>query len=251
MSFTLTEVSLVAACLFLAGTVKGVFGVGLPAVSMGLLALLMPPVEAAALLVAPGLVTNLWQFAAGPERFSTTRRFSTLSIAIAIGTALGIGVLSSRSPWAPLALGSVLMVYAAITMFLPPLHLPARFERQLSPLIGIITGVISGSTGVAAVPLVPYLNSLGLSREVLLQSMGFAFVICTGSLSICLAWTGHLHLQSLGTSVLAIVPAVAGMTIGARIRRRLHAERYRKWFLIGLLTLGAFNGIRAAIQLNQ
>ena len=33
---------------------------------MGLLGLVMPPVQAAALLVVPSLVTNVWQLVAGP-----------------------------------------------------------------------------------------------------------------------------------------------------------------------------------------
>ena len=49
-----------------AGLVKGVTGMGLPTVAMGLLGLLMPPQAAAALLVLPSLLTNLWQLLAGP-----------------------------------------------------------------------------------------------------------------------------------------------------------------------------------------
>ena len=243
------EVAVVAACLFFAGITKGVFGLGLPAVSMGFLALIMPPVEAAALLVVPGLVTNIWQFGSGPERMATVRHLTPLCIALALGTAIGFGVLSSQSAWAPLALGIVLMAYAAIAMFLPPIKLAPRIASWLTPIIGIVTGTISGATGVAAVPLVPYLNSLGMHRDVLMQSMGLAFAICTGSLSIGLALTGHFHMASAGASGLAIVPAMTGMWLGARIRKRIHADHFKKWFLIGLLALGAYNGIRAATQL--
>ena len=50
----------------LAGLVKGVIGLGLPTVAMGLLSLVMPPLEAAALLIVPSTVTNIWQLLAGP-----------------------------------------------------------------------------------------------------------------------------------------------------------------------------------------
>ncbi len=49
-----------AAVFVLAGLVKGVVGLGLPTVAMGLLALRMPAAQAAALLVVPSLVTNVW-----------------------------------------------------------------------------------------------------------------------------------------------------------------------------------------------
>src|SRR6185295_20338072 len=43
----------IAFVFLLAGFVKGVVGLGLPTISMGLLSLAMPPAQAAALLVVP------------------------------------------------------------------------------------------------------------------------------------------------------------------------------------------------------
>ena len=50
-----------AAVFLVAGTVKGVVGLGLPTIAMALLVLMMSPAEAAALLIVPSLVTNVWQ----------------------------------------------------------------------------------------------------------------------------------------------------------------------------------------------
>ena len=50
----------------LAGFVKGVLGQGLPTVAVGLLSLIMSPGEAAALVVIPALLTNIWQAWFGP-----------------------------------------------------------------------------------------------------------------------------------------------------------------------------------------
>lgn len=51
----------IAAVFALAGTVKGVIGLGLPTISIGLLALAMTPLQAAAILVLPSFITNVWQ----------------------------------------------------------------------------------------------------------------------------------------------------------------------------------------------
>lgn len=56
----------VAGTFLLVGFVKGVIGLGLPTIAMGLLGTAMPPVQATALLVVPSLVTNLRQMAIGP-----------------------------------------------------------------------------------------------------------------------------------------------------------------------------------------
>ncbi|MDR6287867.1 putative membrane protein YfcA [Inquilinus ginsengisoli] len=64
----------IALTFLLAGFVKGVLGLGLPTVAMGLLGLAMAPAQAAALLVVPSLVTNLWQLFAGPRFGGLLRR---------------------------------------------------------------------------------------------------------------------------------------------------------------------------------
>ena len=56
----------IAAVFLLAGFVKGVIGLGLPTVSMGLLAAAMPPAHALAIVIVPGILTNIWQTFAGP-----------------------------------------------------------------------------------------------------------------------------------------------------------------------------------------
>src|SRR5688500_12206198 len=65
---------LVTATFLLAGFVKGVVGLGLPTIAMGLLSLAVAPAEAAVLLIVPSLVTNVWQLVAGPRVGALLRR---------------------------------------------------------------------------------------------------------------------------------------------------------------------------------
>src|SRR5256885_1571642 len=63
-----------ALTFLLGGLVKGVIGVGLPTVAIGLLSLVIMPAQAAALLIAPTLATNVWQAAMGPGAVPLLRR---------------------------------------------------------------------------------------------------------------------------------------------------------------------------------
>ena len=76
----------IAAVFLLAGFVKGVIGLGLPTVSMGLLAVTMPPSQALAIVIVPAVITNIWQTFVGPYLRDIIRRLWPLLI----GTALGI-----------------------------------------------------------------------------------------------------------------------------------------------------------------
>jgi uncharacterized membrane protein YfcA len=119
----------------------------------------------------------------------------------------------------------------------------------MSPLIGLVTGAINGATGASVMPLVPYLNSIGLHRDALIQAMGLVFMTAMLTLAACLAWTGHFEITSAGASALALIPVFAGLYAGQAIRIRLHADAFRKWFFIGLIVLGAYSGLRAILQL--
>lgn len=98
-----------------AGLVKGVTGMGLPTVAMGLLGLLMPPQAAAALLVLPSLLTNLWQLLAGPALAQIVRRLWLMMTGIIMGTLAGSSLLISLNPrCSALALGTVLIAYRSV-----------------------------------------------------------------------------------------------------------------------------------------
>lgn len=237
----------IAATFLVAGWVKGVVGMGLPTVAMGALGLAMPPVQAAALLVIPSLVTNVWQLLAGPAFGRVLRRLAWMIVFVCLGTALGIRFLISDTRWPSLALGSVLAIYALLALFLPRLSVAARHEPVLGPVIGAATGVLTGATGVFVVPAVPYLSALGLTKDELIQALGLSFTISTVALALALGASGSYPRDLAMASLAAVVPALAGMFLGQVVRDRLDPQVFRKWFFIAMLAVGLYMAIRALL----
>ena len=224
---------------FLAGIVKGVIGMGLPTVAMGVLGSLMPPVAAASLLLAPSFVTNVWQLFAGPSFKALAWRLWLMMAGILIGTILGARLLTAvNSRWTTMGLGAALAVYAALALLARPWSVSAASERRLSPAVGLATGLVTGVTGVFVIPAVPYLQALGLDREDLIQALGLSFTVSTIALAAGLAGAGAFQPGDFGASVAAIAPALLGMWCGQKIRERISPAIFRKWFLICLLALG-------------
>lgn len=242
-------IALITLTFVAAGFVKGVVGMGLPTVAMGLLSLVMAPAASAALLIVPSLVTNVWQLVAGPNFLALMRRLATMMLAVLLGTVLSIGVLTgSSSSLASAALGGILAVYGIVGWAARRFKVPPRVEPWLSPLVGLVTGLIAGATGVFVIPAVPYLSSLGLAKEELIQALGLSFTVSTVALALALAMTGQFELGSAGGSLLAVVPALAGMFIGQRVRNQLQPESFRRWFFIGLVVLGVYMLARALLR---
>jgi uncharacterized membrane protein YfcA len=223
----------------LAGMVKGVTGMGLPTMAMGLLGAAMPPAAAAALLIVPSFITNVWQLLAGPNFAELARRLWPMMLAILVGTLAGSSLLVSENVrWTTIALGAALVVYSAYTLLARQLSVSARAERWLSPLVGLATGIVTGGTGVFVIPAVPYLQALGLSKDDLIQALGLSFTVSTIALAAGLAARGAFHVENAAMSALAIAPALIGMWLGQIIRHRISPATFRRWFLIGLLLLG-------------
>src|ERR1700761_5340171 len=91
---THTLLIFIAAVFLLAGFIKGVIGLGLPTVSMGLLAVSMPPAHALAIVIVPAIVTNIWQTFVGPYLRDIIRRLWPLMIGTAAGIWLNAGSLT-------------------------------------------------------------------------------------------------------------------------------------------------------------
>src|SRR6185437_365897 len=98
------------------------------------------------------------------------------------------------------------VLYAGYALVSPAWSVASRVERCLSPIVGLVTGVVTGATGVLVMPAVPYLQALRFDQASL--------------------------------STLALVPALLGMWLGQKIRARISPKRFRQCFLCFLLLLG-------------
>jgi uncharacterized membrane protein YfcA len=251
---TPTFFALVAAVFPLGGFVNGVVGLGLPTIAMGLLSVLMLPAQAAALLVVPSLVTNLWQIG-GPGLAALLRRLAGMLLGVCAGVALGAGWIAGGGAGArgatvaSLGLGAALIVYATLGL----LHWRARVrpahEPWLGPLVGVATGLVTAATGVFVIPAVPYLQALGLEKDALVRALGVSFLVSTIALGLSLGHGGALPAASLLASGLAVLPALVGMGAGQWLRGRVRPETFKTVFFGGLLLLGVYLAVRAALRL--
>jgi uncharacterized protein len=241
MSNPIIYLVVVAAAFLVAGLVKGVTGLALPTVGVGLLSLAMPPAHAAALIVVPALVTNVWQMISGPGLWNLVRRLWPMQLAICLGTwASAILIAGSETAFASAGLGIALMAYAALGLTKVRIpDVPAWAEGWLGAVAGGATGFISAATGVFVIPAVPYLQALGFEREEFMQALGLSFTVSAIALGWSLVSAGTLDLGTGMHSLLALVPALAGMIAGQRLLRVMRPETFQRWFFSGLALLGA------------
>jgi len=230
----------IAGAFLIAGTVKGVIGLGLPTVSLGILTVVLDLPSAMALLLVPSLITNLWQAAVGGSGKALLLRLwpflAMATVTVWIGalalTRVDLRLLSAL-------LGGLLIAYAVSNLAGLRLAITARQAVWAGPLAGAVNGVLTGMTGSFVVPGVLYLQAIGLSRDQLIQAMGMLFTVSTLALAVALKGNNLLSAELGGLSLAALLPAAAGMVFGQRIRQRLSEARFRRVFFIALIVLGA------------
>ena len=232
---------LVAGTFLLAGTVKGVIGLGLPSVSLAILTVALDLPTAMALLLVPSFVTNFWQaMIGGNARAILTRVWPFLAMAT-ITVWIGTAALTRVNLVFPTALlGGLLVIYAGVTLAGLRIKIPSRHEVWAGPFLGTANGVLTGMTGSFVVPGVMFLQAIGLSRDMLIQAMGILFTFSTLALAASLQQADFLTIEMGLVSASAVLPAIIGMVLGQRLRHSLSEQTFRKAFFVSLLILGAY-----------
>ena len=245
---SLPILSATAGAFLAAGFVKGVIGVGLPTVAIGLLGLLMPPAQAAAILVVPSLVTNIWQFAVGGDLLALVRRMWPMLVGICVGTFLGAMLLPrDAAGMATVWLGIALALYAALGLIKIQFKVAPSAEIWLGLLMGAATGAITVATGVFVLPGMPYVQAMQFERDRLVQALGLSFTVSTVTLAAALGYAGEMHASLAGPSLLALGAALVGMWLGQLLRGQVAPETFRLWFFLGLMLLGVHLALRGVL----
>src|SRR5665213_475243 len=201
--------------------------------------LALPLGDALAILTFPTLLTNVFQAFYGKHFLVLLRRFGPMS-ALAVAGVLGAGMTLGKlgSPGMLGWLGVLLVFYASLALFAWRPVMPRAHEPWASPLIGLASGIVAGVTGMAAVPFLPYMQSLQITRNDLVQGLGIVFLFIMLAVAATLVHQNIFTSANAIGSVAALAPTFAGVWLGQKVRNRASPEAFRKIFLSGMLALG-------------
>ncbi len=237
-SFT---IAILVGIFIIAGTVKGIIGLGLPTISLALLTMALDLPSAMALMIIPSLVTNIWQAVVGGSFKHTLAQIWPFLLVAACTVWMG-ALFLTRVNLSLLSalLGGLLVVYSGLNLAGLKFSIKTKHEFIIGGIAGFVNGVLTGMTGSFVVPGVMYLQAIKLKRNALIQAMGMLFTVSTLALGISLQQNGFLSINHSLLSSLCLIPAIAGMGLGQRIRTRLSEKTFGKVFFTSLLFLGLY-----------
>jgi hypothetical protein len=232
----LTTLAVIMAIFLLAGTVKGSFGIGFPAVAMSILPMVIDSALAVTLLAIPIVVTNARQMMSVKDWRKLVQRYWLAGLSLAITIFFVSQLLDDvNSRWINIFVALSLIVFALSAMF--KIELPVSEALGWQLLVGITSGLIGGVSAVKS-PVMIYTVALKLPRDTFITVAGFLF-FCGGAGMLTGVTTASLMSVSTATvSVLALFAALLGFQVGERVRKRLNAVLFRNLVLWLLLALG-------------
>jgi len=228
-----------AAVVLLAAFVKGAIGFGFPTLATPLLSLFLDVKVAVVVLILPNIVMDGIQFVRRGAPRATMRRFAVLLAWGALGTVIGtrlLVALSSRT--ATVILGVFLLGFVALSVTRSVPRVPAGRERWLSPVAGLLAGVVGGITNVPGTPLVVYFHSLGMAKHEFVSSVAFTFVVYKLVQLAAVGYYGLLSWSLFGASVLLTAVALGAFAAGLAVQDRLEQRTFNRAVLGFLGVLG-------------
>lgn len=233
--------------IFIGGLTKGISGVALPMTTYAIVLNFVDAQTGIALVAIPIVVTNLWQAFGAGDVFQPIKRFWLMAIIFLIALFIGsrlVSILDAKILFG--IIGASAIIFTASQLFKPSdSPLSPKAEKILGPIAGAVGGIMGGLTTVWGPPLLMFLYSLKLDKDMWVRSVTAIYLLGAFPLVTFYYLNGILDGNRIWLSSAACVPALIGIVIGARVRHYINEEIFRKLLLAALFVAG-LNLIRRA-----
>ena len=229
----------IAGIYLLAGSVKGVFGIGLPTTSITLMTLFIAPLEAIAINLLPMFVTNGYQFYKAENHRRTLITYWPfalvllffLSIFSVVTAKLGNNVIG-------LLIAFSVISFAITNLFITKLSIKAEHDRIWQFSIGGVAGILGGLTSLWGVPITIYLIIKQVKPRQFIDASGFLIFIGCIPLAIGYSTTGLLSPDILFPALAGTATGIIGFKVGEIFRPMLAPDLFQKLLLWLFLIMG-------------
>lgn len=238
---------LVLLAVLVGALAKGVTGSGLPTVAIPVLAPIIGVEAAVVVMALPTVVTNtqlLWTHRSSAPQ---SRHLGALLWGGGLGAILGAWVLTSVSERVlSLGLAGIIALYLVLALTRPGFTLEPDTTRRLAPPVGVVAGVLQGSTGIAGPAVATFAHALRLPPPAYVFSVAAQFQVFALVSIVAFGLLGLYSVDRLVWSAVAVVPAMLALPLGVRVGARLDARRFGQVILVLLAVMGAkllFDGL--------
>ncbi len=220
------ELTIVLIAVIVGAIVKAVTGMGLPIIALPIAALFVDLDDAVVTIAFPNLVMNGALAFRERSHRSETRDLPTLAVAGVAGATLGTIAFVSL-PEEPLVILLIVAIAGYVITFFakPDLQIGLERSRRLAPAVGAVAGTFQGAIGISGPIIGSWIHSYRLPRGAHILSVTSLFLVSGTTQFLVLTGSGELA-GRVGASLLACIPVLGSIPIGAWLRNRVSARGF-------------------------
>lgn len=220
LPFAWEDLAIILLALAAGGLTKGLTGMGLPLITVPVLAGFLGVERAVLVMIIPSVVLNAYQALTHRDQTGALPEWRRLVLAGIPGAAFGATVLHLASERFLLsALGTWLLGYVGFRLLHPSFALSWPTRQRWSPAVGASAGALQAATGISAPIIASYMDALGLTPRAYVFAVCMPFgAFATAHLALVLI-AGVYTPDVVSMSLFAVIPALAAIPVGVWLRR--------------------------------
>jgi uncharacterized protein len=229
-----------------AAIVKGAIGFGFPLIATPITSAIWDARHAVLVISLAGFANNVGITMRGGGSRPTFRRLIPTVAGLVVGTFVGSLLLASVDPnLLALIVGTAAVAFGLVSLLKPDLAVPPHLERYLALPMGLLGGLLGGSTGIFAPALASYTHALKLSKREFVFFMTLLLLVGTGVQVVSYWQLGLFDLTVMLVALLSCVPNFLGVSIGTRLQDRIDPILFRRMVIVVILVSGSSLVVRA------
>lgn len=234
------DLVVIVAAIAIGAFIKGATGGGLPQVAIPVMAVFLGVERSVVIMAIPGVVANGWLVWTHRREARLTRDLPGMVCAGVVGAVAGTLLLKSLDARVLSGvLAAMIIAYIVVATLRPGFTFSARVTRVASPPVGLAAGGLQGATGISGPLLSTYLHGFGLPPRAYVFALSSLFFVFASVQTITLFGVGLYTPSRLGESLLALLPTVVALPLGAWAIRRVSAATFQRIVLVLLVASAA------------
>jgi uncharacterized membrane protein YfcA len=196
----------------------------------------MPPKEVVPLAQLLSLVLQVI-VVLETRKWLDLRRIWPLLLTGIAAVPLGVYLLLMLDPRLLRVVMGIVVVGSALAM-LAGMSWPLRNEKLAGAFVGVLSGALSGSTGIPGPPVILFFANQGLDKQSFRANLVFYFA-CSSLVAVLSTAVGGLVNGQILVRWASLLPAaVLGTWVGILLARRIDQARFRQVVLSVLVATG-------------
>ncbi|MGE3267684.1 MAG: sulfite exporter TauE/SafE family protein [Chloroflexota bacterium] len=239
------RIAVILFTILCAAVIKGAIGFGFPLVATPIVSTIWDARHAVLVLSLASFMNNLGITVRGGGSRGTFKRFIPTLGGLIVGTIAGTLLLASVDPnILAVIVGTSAAVFGLVALLRPDLAVPPHLERYLALPMGILGGLLGGSTGIFAPALASYTHALKLSKREFVFFLTLLYVVGSGLQVFSYAQLGLYDATVLLIGLATCLPNWLGISIGLRLQDRIDPVLFRRIVVIVITLSGTSLAVR-------